>query len=335
MVLKKPSYFVVSFILLFGLLFPFSTSTSAAGTASVQKNKNNVEMTSEQYDNLLNLGFTEKQIANMDQEEFARNKDLKGKVVATSKHYLKITEDSKGNSIVKNLDKKTYDTEVAIEKEKIKKERASSKRAKTISLTPTSFATAALANIPNDDSSTSYKTMTTLIIKFSSRQFRVRNHIDWHIMPAIRGTDVSGVTLNSQWLQNPGTQYARQDWTTFDNCSLEKTASAVYTKSSDKWNPGLHGYALRMNLPNDKMVYCGGYSSPQVVDDLSSYMYYDISPVTAATPARADAIGQYFHLKIDLNPSITIGWKTLEFSVSPSYAYSEHIPRTQAVIYNK
>ena len=56
-------------------------------------NNNDIQMTAAEYDNLLNLGFTENEIQNMKLEEFNNNKDLIGEVVSKKTVFIP-TEDT-------------------------------------------------------------------------------------------------------------------------------------------------------------------------------------------------------------------------------------------------
>ena len=67
-----------------------------------------IEMTNDEYDTLLNLGFTDDEIMYMDERTFEENKDLDATLVATTHKYLKITNPMYGASYVTELTEQEY-----------------------------------------------------------------------------------------------------------------------------------------------------------------------------------------------------------------------------------
>ncbi|MFP3339786.1 hypothetical protein R0J91_17540, partial [Micrococcus sp. SIMBA_131] len=53
---------------------------------------NRIKITNGHHNKLLNLGFTEAEIYNIDQEEYDRNKDMEGRVTGKDTKYYKIIE---------------------------------------------------------------------------------------------------------------------------------------------------------------------------------------------------------------------------------------------------
>ena len=72
-------------------LILMSTTVVNAANEVYYVNKNNIEMTEEEYNSLQSLGFTEKYINRMEKEEFLANKDLDATLLSTSKKYVKVT----------------------------------------------------------------------------------------------------------------------------------------------------------------------------------------------------------------------------------------------------
>lgn len=320
----KSKFFSVLLALILVLsVFNFKVSAEEnAEEGVVKKNRESLELTDKEVDNLLSLGFTEEEIQNMDQEEYELNKDLDGEVVASTTQYLKIVEPIESNTSLKSqmelketdsseptiieLDKQTY-------YEELEKEKQSSGQFSTFS---------------SDSTSTSYKKMTTTITKLSTNNYRLKNSVSWSKLPSTRHVDVSGVGINqTYWGPTPGTQYGKQNWKTWSYCNGYQYGSATYTSGSSKWQKGAGGYALRMNLPDDETT--GGCAADRV-ETLSSYMYYSVSPL--ATTNRLDAYGHFAHQesKSTLVPGISLSG--VSFSVSPSTSFSEH-PNTHILEY--
>ena len=66
--------------------------------AAVYENYYGIEMTNEEYNNLIELGFTEQDIFLMTEETFEENKDIEATLVAkTDKYYKTIYTDLNGN----------------------------------------------------------------------------------------------------------------------------------------------------------------------------------------------------------------------------------------------
>ena len=78
-----------------------ATAVSASNDIYYTSQKN-IEMTEQEYNNLLNLGFTEDQINWMDRETFLDNKDIEATPVAHEKLIVKTT------TVIRNGIKKSF-----------------------------------------------------------------------------------------------------------------------------------------------------------------------------------------------------------------------------------
>ena len=67
-----------------------------------------IEMTTDEYNTLLNLGFTDDEITYMDERTFEENKDLDATLVATTHKYLKIIHPMYGASYVTELTEQQF-----------------------------------------------------------------------------------------------------------------------------------------------------------------------------------------------------------------------------------
>lgn len=73
---------IVAVVLFIGL-FTFVSITHVFAEENYKlQNNNDIQITSEEYSNLLNLGFSEDEIKNMSYQEYIDNRSLKGKVVS-------------------------------------------------------------------------------------------------------------------------------------------------------------------------------------------------------------------------------------------------------------
>lgn len=132
--------------------------------ASEYINYYNISMTSQQYNNLLNLGFSEDEIYYMDQNTFESNKDLSGELVSKNNKYYK--------TIYTGLDGNSYSTEIS---EDEYENQSSMNTRGTVS--------------------TEYKNMVTTITRLTNT-FRYKVTLAWKQMPSFRGYDIIGIGFN-------------------------------------------------------------------------------------------------------------------------------------------
>lgn len=142
------------------LLFVFTISMGQI-KATQYENYYGVEMTNEQYNNLLELGFSEDEIYYMDMETFTANKDTLATLVSkTEKYYKSVYTDLNGNS---------YSTEVSAEEY----ENQSSIQARGYV-------------------ETEYKKVVSSISQLDN-QFRYKVTTSWKLLPSVRSYDIIGI----------------------------------------------------------------------------------------------------------------------------------------------
>jgi len=147
-----------SYILMF--LFVVSLSTGQIKAAQYE-NYYGVEMTNEQYNNLLELGFSEEEIYYMDEQTFTENKDMLATLVSrTEKYYKSVYTDLNGNS---------YSTEVSAEEYE----------------NQSSIQTRGYVE-------TEYKKVVSSLSQLDN-QFRYKVSTSWKMMPSVRSYDIIGV----------------------------------------------------------------------------------------------------------------------------------------------
>ena len=79
----------ILYTFLFAALILVSAPNVFATSDAYYINNEGLSMTEKQYNNLLNQGFTEKQIARMDSQTFMDNKDIEAEIVASKKNFVK------------------------------------------------------------------------------------------------------------------------------------------------------------------------------------------------------------------------------------------------------
>ena len=127
-----------------------------------------IDMTEEEYENLVNLGFTDDEIYLMGEDEFFDNKDLIGEVVSTTtQYYAVITNLMTGDSMTVDLTEEQYDTGIEIA-------------------------------VPRGNAfiETTYKRMEMYITSINDK-YRFKVTLDWKVMPANRSIDIIAIGFHS------------------------------------------------------------------------------------------------------------------------------------------
>lgn len=173
--------------------------------------------------------------------------------------------------------------------------------------------------------STSYKTMRTVLTKINKNKFQVTNNVRWNKNPKHRKNDIIGVSINSNTSPIKGTEWARQTWGTL---SGHKKGSATYTTKSNKWQRSGGGYGLYFKLKG------GRASDGSPWRYMTMYMEYQIKP-NVSNLVTVDAFGDYRHQQKSTNitPSFSIGSDGVGISISASQNkyYSKH-PNTHVQV---
>ena len=196
--MKKYLYSIV-----FATLILMSTTAVKASNEVYYTNENNIEMTEIEYNNLLGLGFTEKYISNMEQEEFNNNKNLVGTLLSESKKYIKTT------TVMRNGIKHITSEEVTEEEAYMEKERQSQ-------------------NNPSKGPSGNYYdgvvastiiSVTSKIVGISNTYMRYMNITEWLTIPSDRYHDIIGIGIESAKVKIASALVFREDWRTTSNVS--------------------------------------------------------------------------------------------------------------------
>ncbi len=290
-------------------------------------NKNGIEITNKDFKRLESLGFTSDDINGMDMEEYNLNKGLSGDIVSSSTKYYEVTENFNGSSTSVELDKTTYDKKVIEKKKEIQAKQDALQQSGDV------------ATLNPDSSSTSYKTMTTEIISLGSRKFRLKNSVTWSTLPSTRSYDVIGEAWNpSQYVGNKGTEYAKQNWTSYSyDTSSTTSQSSTYGAGHDYWEYSNAGYGTKMNLPDNNVIYNrDGSVSGSYVKSLSSYSYNTVEEVNPGTQSRIDAYGRYAHanttVDVKFGFSVTLTGVGISISLVSTSSF-DYQYNTQATLY--
>lgn len=98
----------------FGILLSILTFSLFIGHTSANEYENyyGISMTSAQYNNLINQGFSENEIYYMNEETFESNKDIEATLVAeTEKYYKTLYTDLNGNSYTLEITQNEYENQ--------------------------------------------------------------------------------------------------------------------------------------------------------------------------------------------------------------------------------
>ena len=191
-------------------LILMSTTVVNAANEVYYINRNNIQMTEEEYNNLLSLGFTEKYIDVMDEQEFLDNKDIDATLLSTSTKYYKMT------TTMRNGIKLTTTQEITEEEATIEKELQSQ-------------------GIPNRGPAGNYYdgvistnafAMTTIISGIGNTYMRFTNNVEWFTIPSDRYYDIIGIGIEADKVQMATGIVFNQHWVTTSGVSGHGTICA-------------------------------------------------------------------------------------------------------------
>lgn len=318
-------------LLLLLIPFLFTNTVNASELSNYYVNHNKITMTEKQYNTLHELGFTTEQIAEMDQEEFDRNKNLDAELVSVVTKYYKTTivyeiknkdlslmniNDSSDLNTLINNDTLDVKSKSSVE---VSKEEYEASNDEQVYITRT---------INPDLVETNYKKLTTTISK-NGNYYRLKNDLNWKQMPSVRSYDVFGIRINSAMSPLSGSQYSKLSYTILNNCYGTTTShSDTYGTSSSRWKRENDGYGLSFKLPENTTSYYnwGGLGQPtecpcinppmfgtsvartNEVRTLSSYMYYDVVKIQSGTVNTIDAFGAYQHATSTISSSVSLSF---------------------------
>lgn len=235
-------------------------------------NYNNIIITQTEFDNLTNLGFTEKEIDAMSIEEYNNNKDLQGEIVSSITKYYRTDIIYPGNNTMSMRNALPISNTIEVSEEEYNTE-IQDKESIAINLN----------SLTNGYTETTYKKMTSTIISVNSR-YRYKNTLVWKRMPSTRSYDIIGIGIDSTVSGISSTKYFSRI------ADIEDSVNKVCfysTSSNATWNLTGTGYTATFLLPSN--------TSSQKVTSLSSYMYFEVQKLTNTTILTLNAYGSYKH----------------------------------------
>ena len=246
--------------LLFATLILISTPVVKAANEVYYTNKNNIEMTEKEYNNLLALGFKESYISRMKEDEFLANKDIEATLLSTSKKYIRTTTTMRNG--IRLVTSKEITREEALEELSLRSKENPNRGPSG------SFYDGMVAN--------SVFEMTASIAAIGNTYMRFMNNVEWLEEPTYKYNDVIGIGIE-------------------DN----KVQLATYAVFDQEWDTtlGVHDYS---ELCNPKYESTGGLAIFKLPDDPVQHIdiafYFNVmKKPNVGTITSLYAVGDYAH----------------------------------------
>ena len=173
------------------LVLLLGSITPIVNAAAYYTNYNNIEMTEQEYSNLVELGFTESEIYQMSNQEFLDNKDLNATLVSEKEEYYKVT------TITKN-GVSTSTSEVITENQYQQEKNSSNLQTRS-----------GYDGIVTTD----YKRMRTSITQVNSNEYRYKVTLTWLNIPSTRSHDIIAIGFEPSLVQLNSSVYFQQNYT--------------------------------------------------------------------------------------------------------------------------
>lgn len=278
--------------LIIATLILLSTAVVSATNEVYYTNKNNIDMTLEEYNNLLELGFTESQIYYMTNETFLENKDIEATLVSRNTQFVKTTTFWR-NGIA-------YHTSEILTEEEIMHD---------MELHNGELQIQQPVNSPNTSGycyngvSYDYKVLTASISFINDSTMRYKADVFWLEMPDTRSYDIIGIGIEPSKVEI--------------NSSITFQQHYTYENGSDGYgticNPKEQttGGSVLFKLPS------GSFS------DLESYIYFNVTKVDSDEAITSlAAVGDYAHATSSVTDSVFY-YYTIDhvggFDIDPPY----------------
>lgn len=225
-------------------------------------NEKNIEMTEQEYNNLLNLGFTENQIAWMDEEIFLDNKDIEATLVADQKIIVKTT------TVIRNGIKTCFNqilTQEQLENEMLHFQQL-----------PPSAGINVWGNFYDGMSYDSMKELNARIAIYDDEYARYKIDVFWDYIPSYRYFDIAGINYDGSLVQRYGGVIHRQYFIRSNNTHGESQDYYVDTTSNSA--------VIMFELPSGSL------------NQLESYMYFTVHKIpNQGTITALSITGDYAH----------------------------------------
>jgi len=165
-------------------------TTPIVHASAYYTNYNNIEMTENEYNNLVELGFTENEIYLMGSEEFEANKDIEGTSVSSTEQYYKTT------TIIRNGITTTSSERISEEQYELEKDANQQTR-----------------SIYDGIVTTEYKNMRMNMTILDDNEMRLKITLTWLNIPSTRSNDIIGIGFEQAYVELNSSIYFQQNYT--------------------------------------------------------------------------------------------------------------------------
>lgn len=352
----KIRHTVFFLFVLFGSCLFFTSNINAQAFFVTKKGHN---LTEKQFTNLLQLGFEEYEINQMDSEELNYNKELNALLVAKDITYSKIIYiyERANNVSLTELNSSINDLNFS---------RINNMRlidTKEIEITEEEYNN--LDEIPlystyaeNIVETTGKKLVTTISYISSSNRYRFKNALSWKKMPKNRYNELFGIIYNEPNANTVvGSQKAYYSYSVENNCYYTCEDHRIDYSNSKYWKTKHKSYYMSFPLKADETItYTWDSSSLGNLGDkcpcqdppalgnsvtrtnkviaMNATMYYDILKSNSTKITALTIAGEYQHsykkLSLGTSLSFNINTGSLSIGITPEYkSYYDEMRNTK------
>lgn len=202
-------------------------TTPIVNASAYYTNYNNIEMTENEYNNLVELGFTENEIYLMGSTEFEANKNIEGIAVSSTEQYYKTTTITKNGITTSNSE--------IISKEQYELEKNTNPQTRTL----------------YDGIVTSeYKHMRMNMTILDDNEMRLKVTLTWLNIPITRSNDIIGIGFEQAYVDINSSIYFQQNYT---NSSGNHSSVTCIKQTFDT------GASAVLDLPNGTISALSSY----------------------------------------------------------------------------
>jgi len=279
----------------------FNATAVLASNDIYYTNRENIEMTEDEYHNLQNLGFTEMQIYRMDEQTFLDNKDIEASLVSEEKKIIKTT------TVIRNGITTNYNT--VIGEDELQHDNL-------VHFQQPSYGTNSYGTFYDGMSYDSVKEIDVRIAILDDYVARYKIDTYWDYIPSHRYHDIAGLSFDGNKFQINSIILHRQDYVT--SLGSYGYSQECYVKSDNSSG------SVLFELPSGSLT------------SLESYMYFNVrKKPTAGTITTMAAVGDYAHAhSSSADYTVLNNFTMTDYGINLLNGYSVHyddIPETSAV----
>ena len=226
-------------------------------------NNNGIEMTESEYNNLVQLGFTEYQIYHMNNQVFMDNKDIEGELVSETKTYVKTTMTIRNG--IKTITHQTFPSLNAIMSDM-----------QLNAYQPPGFSPNTYGDYYDGLSIDTYRVVTSKITNIYDTYMRYKVDEDYLSIPSVRSNDIIGIGIESSKVQMATGAYFEQNWiTTSNNYDYDDICAPKYEAT---------GGSAIYQLPTGSL------------STLQAFIYFNVEKINSnQTLTSISAVGTHAH----------------------------------------